>query len=127
MRCRRLAEQCGELVLRIVVEVFLIPEKDHFVFEQCLPDQRNSCRVEVRPEPDTVDAGADMAAESNDGCRWRSRCFGILHEIDGHEGPFAGGQQTNTSVCSTQPVRGPAAAHAFFHCDHKHSTVPSIG
>ncbi|GAA2054638.1 hypothetical protein GCM10009722_11070 [Williamsia deligens] len=63
MRGRRAAEQLREGVLRVVVEVVLIPEEDHLVLEERPADELDGVAVEVAAEAHTLDPGSDVGAE----------------------------------------------------------------
>jgi hypothetical protein len=62
----RRAHECGEAVLGGVVEVVLVAEEDHPVFEERGADRRDDVRGEVAAEGDVVDAGPDVAAQFGD-------------------------------------------------------------
>ena len=63
MRCRRRAEQSRERQLPGVIEVMLVAEEDHLVFEQRSVDRRDGPGVEVTGQGDAVDPGSDMRAQ----------------------------------------------------------------
>jgi hypothetical protein len=76
------AEQLGEGDLRVVVEVVLPAEEQHLVLEEGRAHLGDGVVVEVTVETDTVDDGADAAADLADlDCR-------ALGKLDGHADSF---------------------------------------
>ena len=59
----RRAQLRGEPELAVVVQIVLLAEEDHLVFEQGGVDLWDGRRIQIRAEVDALDARADVGAE----------------------------------------------------------------
>lgn len=78
----RLAEQVGERLLALIVELGLLAEEDHFVLQQCLLNGFNSDGIQLARKLYATDFGTDATGHRMDFKRVNSRLYcesGIAH------------------------------------------------